>query len=114
MQINILRDSTDRVAGVNLNATQLDEIIAGLARIRSEMTPAVPDRFPAGSPTHRQMNPHYFVAFEPMEGMASLSFRNAGLGWLTYVIPATEAERIRTALGQAQAHAAKPGSDKAH
>jgi hypothetical protein len=111
MEINIVREDGDRIAGVTLTADQLDKVMAGLAQVRSQMTPEVPLEFPVGQPTHRHESSNYFFGIDPFSGVPLLSFRSPGFGWLIFGIDEAELQRMVRSLPEAKARLAKPHGD---
>ncbi len=73
---------------ISLTAQELDEQIARLARIRSQMTDKVPDKPPLVETV--VFNPQYFIRTDSMTKAALLSVRHGGLGWLNFELPPPE------------------------
>ena len=111
MEINIITGQRT-IAGVVLSAEQLDGVIAGLADIRSKMTPEVPQTFPHGRPTHNHGATNYMFGIEPFSGTPTLSFRSSGFGWLSFPIPADEFEKMHHQWQEHKKHPTAPHSDK--
>jgi hypothetical protein len=93
MEIGFRNENDDLIVGATLDASTLDKVIAGLAEIRSKMTP-VPEHFPADLPTHTTTNCRYAVGLELRSGETLVSFRNIGLGWLSFRMPQAHLEEI--------------------
>jgi hypothetical protein len=72
--------------------------MARLADIRSKMTPEVPQQFPHGQPLHDHRGTNYLFGLDPFEGVALLSFRSPGFGWLSFSLEEVEIERLYNAL----------------
>jgi len=111
MEINVVGEG-GLLAGVVLTADQLDPLMAGLADIRSKMTPEVPQKFPHGKPTHNHQGTAYFFGVDPFSGVPCLSFRSPGFGWLTFGIAEPELDRIYRLLQESKNRPAMPRSDK--
>ena len=71
MEINIVTGAR-RIAGVILSAAELENVMAGLADIRSKMTPEVPEKFPHGQPTHNHAATNYLFGIDPFSGHSVL------------------------------------------
>lgn len=102
MEVNIIGSEGQRIAGVFLTAPQLDKVMAGLADIRSKMTPEVPHTFPVGEPTHQHHGTKYAFGIDPFSGNVCVSFRSPGFGWLTYYLPPEELEKMHTSPQRAK------------
>lgn len=113
MEINIVTGAR-RIAGVILSAAELENVMAGLADIRSKMTPEVPEKFPHGQPTHNHAATNYLFGIDPFSGIPSLSFRSPGFGWLTFAIQVAEIERIYRSLQESKNRPIAQRSDKQH
>jgi hypothetical protein len=113
MEINIVTGHRP-IAGVVLSAAELDGVMAGLADIRSKMTPEIPQKFPHGQPIHNHEATNYLFGIDPFSGIPSLSFRSPGFGWLTFAIPEAEIERIYRALQESKNRPIAQRSDKQH
>lgn len=111
MEINIKTDQRT-IAGVVLSAEELDAVMAGLAGIRSKMTPEVPEAFPQGKPTHNHGTTKYLFGIEPFSGTPMLSFRSQGFGWLTFGIASEELEKIYRQWQEHKNRPVAPRSDK--
>jgi hypothetical protein len=88
-----------------LNADQVDSLMAGLADIRQQMMPEVPDHFPQGKPTHRHAATKFSFGIDAISGQPLLSFRSPGFGWMSFVLPFAEAEKLGVLLQAARGHA---------
>lgn len=76
-----------------LTASELDEVIAGLASLRARMEPPVPLDAPPG-PTMVVVDPRYWVEHSPQSAGSLLRFRDPGLGWRSYVLPHNEVANL--------------------
>ena len=113
MAINIVTDQRP-IAGVVLSAGELDAVMAGLADIRSKMTPEVPQEFPEGKPTHHHEATRYRFGFDPFSGTFLLSFRSPAFGWMTFPIAPAEVERMYGQMQELKSRPAAPQSDNKH
>jgi hypothetical protein len=77
-----------------LNAGQIDLLIAQLSNMRSNMIPEVPQQYPKGKPAHILPGDECYLGFEPLVGSPILSFRTAGFGWLSFLLPIDAIERL--------------------
>jgi hypothetical protein len=102
MEINIVGPNDSTVAGVVLDAGQLDKVMAGLADIRQKMTPEVPQQFPQGQPTHKHESTKYQFGLDPFSGAPVLSFRSPAFGWLTFHLVQDELEKMVSLLKEAR------------
>ncbi len=114
MQISLGPSPGKPVGTITMSADQLDTLIAGLAGIRSKMTPAIPQHFPMGKPTHHHDASKYFLAIEPFSGTPLLSFRSPGLGWLTFSLPEADLEKILRLIQESKGRLAPPHGDTTH
>jgi hypothetical protein len=94
MQFGIIKDG-QLAAGIQVTAEELDRIIGGLAQIRSQMSPPVPETlFPERTTNYAEAT-HYDVILNPAApDEVILSLRNPGLGWLSFGIPLGRIEEI--------------------
>lgn len=106
MEFNIVTDHR-MLAGVILSAEELDRVMAGLADIRSKMTPEVPVSFQHDKPTHRHDATKYIFGLDPFSEQFLMSFRSPGFGWLTFPVGPAEIEKM---YGQLQAHKSRPAA----
>lgn len=109
--ISVLRPK-HKPAGVILTAEQLDNVMAGLADIRSKMTPEVPQSFLPDKPTHRHSATKYIFGLDPFSEQFLLSFRSPGFGWLTFSVAAAEVEKMHGQLQVLKSRPATRHSDK--
>jgi hypothetical protein len=98
-------------SGVVFTAEQLDRLMAGLADIRSKMTPPVPEEFPLGKPTHRHRATKYLFGLDPFSQEFLLSFRSPGFGWMTFPIALAAIERMWGQSQELKTRPATPHSD---
>jgi hypothetical protein len=112
MELNIIQDE-NRI-GLALQADRIDALIAELADIRSKMTPEVPWKFPHGQPVLHHQSTDFLFGLDPFEGVAVLSFRSPGLGWLSFSLPEAELDRVCNSLKEQRSRPAAPDSRKKH
>ncbi|MDE2468720.1 MAG: hypothetical protein KGL35_08255 [Bradyrhizobium sp.] len=89
---------------VDMGAEQLEEFIAGLADIRSRLSPAVSDRPPAGRPIHEFQNPEGSVGGDPQTHEVVLAFRTATIGWLNLRFSPEKARQMASLLTTTAEH----------
>lgn len=70
-----------------LDATELEALIMRAAQRRAQVVPAVPNKLP--SYTYGIHNPQWFISTQ--NGELRLHLRDPGTGWLTFVLPPSEA-----------------------
>lgn len=96
---------------VRLNAHGISTIILELAKVRQDMLPAVADALHEGDRIPVLHSPQWACATEMMHGSSRVYVRHPGLGWLAFLLQASEAERLgETLLVQAQQDQARPRS----
>lgn len=78
---------------ISYTAQALDEQIARLARIRSQMAEKVPEKPPVIETV--VFNPSYFIRTDNMTKAALLSVRHGGLGWINFELPPQEVLNMR-------------------
>ncbi len=97
-----------------LTTEDLDRLIYELGELRATRTPPVPAKAHIGK-VHTTNDPRYYTEAEQMTGGALLGLRHNGFGWLWFVLPSAERDRLigyledqrRTA---GSGHQAPPGS----
>lgn len=87
---------------MRLDASQIDELVAALAGVRSNLEPAVPEQFPQDMPTHRHESNRYFFGLDPVAQMPVLAFRSPAFGWLSFLLSFEEAQKIGAQMQAAQ------------
>lgn len=92
--LTLTNEST--TGSVQLSATELDNLIRHLARIRSKMTPEVPVELEKGNAIEAVINPAWRTRPMLHPGMPGefLLLRHRGLGWLGFVLPPHEVEAL--------------------
>jgi hypothetical protein len=106
--------ATVRATMLPLDAKGIEDAIGAFATARSHMMPAVPPDFPADHSVHRHTNPHYYVAWDFLGGMPSISFRSPAFGWLSFLVPAEQIEGLCQALSEAKALSDQAKHQKPH
>jgi len=95
----------------------LDEVVQMLEKLgeyRELMQPPVAATYSPGQPVSAIPDPAWFVEGEMMQGQSLLHLRDPRFGWLHYLLPRNEAERLgRLLVEQAQAQLPGPVSGKA-
>ena len=86
-------------AGVVMNASQFDNVMAAMIELRAQMEPPVPTTFPIDKPSHGIQGTHYHFGFDPASQQIKLSIRNSGLGWMSF---AFDADKFQILLDQAK------------
>jgi len=78
-------------------AEHVEALIQVLADIRSQMSPPVADEPP---PVHTEAlhDPRYAMELHPFSGGTLLEFRHPSLGWIEFVLPSRERERMSRLL----------------
>lgn len=70
-----------------LDATELEALIMRAAQRRTQLTPAVPIELPRY--TYGKRDPRWVINAHDTE--VRLHIRDSGIGWLTFLLPKTEA-----------------------
>jgi len=84
------------------SASELEQVIADLARARGRMEPAVP-RDPERSvdvPVDVQRDPRFHVCEAADHGGVLLHLRDPGVGWRAFGLPYSEAGRLGALLDE--------------
>jgi hypothetical protein len=72
----------------------IDALMHLLGQIREEMTPAVPDEPPQMQGAGFLHAPRYRTELHPFSGGSLIQFRHPSLGWLPFLLPSVERQRI--------------------
>lgn len=80
---------------VSLNASEMDEQIERLARVRSQMAEQVPEQPPLIQSV--VFNPIYAIRTDNMTKASLLRVRHGGFGWLNFEMPPQEALNMKKA-----------------
>lgn len=97
---------------IRANALQLDTLIEGFAAARAQLRPAVSNDAPLGQRVQAIADPRYWTNIDPDTGMSLVMFRHPGLGWLSFMLPPDERDRLAqffTEQAKATANTATPG-----
>src|SRR5262249_55322380 len=89
-----LADGTAPIGKVSLRAADIDLLMARLAQLRATMFPEVDCTPPETVETGAVVNPMWAVRIPHANKEKLLMVRHPGLGWLTMLLPATEAARL--------------------
>lgn len=92
------------VQNVNLGAAELDLLIAKLARLRAEIEPTHRAHFIPGQRVAAIPKPHWYTEPDILSGDTLIHLRHPGFGWLSFLIPASDAVRMADYI-QAQVEA---------
>jgi hypothetical protein len=84
-------------------AEHLDALMQVLAQIREEMSPAVATEPPQLQQVQALHDPRYSTALHEFSGGTLLSFRHPSLGWLPFLLPSTQRQRIAASFQQQEA-----------
>ena len=84
------------------SASELEQVIADLARARAMMHPAVPREPEQTADPHvdLQSDPRFIVSEAPGHGGVVLRLRDAGAGWRAFALPYSEAGRLGALLDE--------------
>jgi hypothetical protein len=94
---------------MRLNAHGVATIILELSKVRQDMQPSVADALHEGDRIPVLHSPQWACATEMMHGSSRVYVRHPGLGWLAFLLHASEAEKLgETLLSQAQQEQARP------
>lgn len=85
------------------NAQHITDLIQVLSEIRAEMTPAVPEEPPRMHELEALHNPRYATELHQFSGGTVFEFRHPSLGWLEFVLPSLERNRIARFLAEQEA-----------
>jgi len=86
-----------------LSAKEVEDAIGALATARSQMVPAVPKDYADDHAALRHQASSYYVAWDFLGDMPSISFRSPAFGWLKFLIPADQIPAMCDALMEAKA-----------
>ena len=106
--------ATVRATMVPLDSKAVEDAIGALATARSQMLPAIPATYPADQSVHRHQGTNYYVAWDFLAGMPSISFRSPAFGWLSFLIPADQIQGLCQALTEAKAISEQAKNQKPH
>jgi hypothetical protein len=106
--------ATVRATMLPLDGKGIEDAIGALATARSQMVPPVPPDYPADHSVHRHQGTHYYVAWDFLAGMPSISFRSPAFGWLSFLIPDDQIQGLCQALTEAKNLSAQAKAQKPH
>lgn len=95
---------------VKANALQLDSIIQAMAMARAQLRPAIPNEPPLGEPRPAISDPRYWTNFVSDTGDSHLMLQHPGLGWLSFVFPPNERDRLVGYLTEHSKQEPTPGA----
>lgn len=81
-----------------LNATDVDNLIAALAVVRSNLQPGFPDQPGNNREYQATIEPRYWVMPNQVLGGTSVGFRHPGLGWIWFCISNVETSHLSNIL----------------
>jgi hypothetical protein len=91
-----------RTTMMPLSAKDIEDSIGVLAEARSQMSPPVPQEFSDDLAAQRHQASKYYVAWDFLGEMPSISFRSPAFGWLKFLIPADQIPAMCEALMEAK------------
>jgi hypothetical protein len=98
-------------ASVRLDADEIDRLLGELGEMRARMQPEVPYEPDLNGSFSVVSDPRWATHGEIMDGNSFFHVRDPRFGWLSYVLPRKEAQKLSVLLAkQADAGAAEPGS----
>lgn len=97
---------------VAADVAQIDEIIALLGRVRAGLRPALPDRVPLDQRIEAIGDPAYWTNLDAETKGTLLMLQHPGFGWLSFLLPPRERERISAQLAE-QSRIAADGASAA-
>lgn len=93
-----LHDGDKPSSKVTLDVKDVDAVIAGFAQLRAAMTPEIPRELPDSAHERGVLGPPWAVARHPSAPEKTLFLRHPGFGWITFIFPPQEAEKLGNAL----------------
>lgn len=87
---------------VVLDASEVENLIAWLARCRSGMQPAVGDQPVVGAVMAVENNPNWQIRHDAQADGALLMLRHSGIGWLGFVLSEHKLSLLDTAIRAAE------------
>jgi len=89
----------ESVSWVELDGPGLDWLIADLVAARADLAQTVADTFDPAAAGAATEDPAWWVS-DPAPGGITLALRHPGAGWLSFLVPKTEAAEMARWLGQ--------------
>ncbi|QGZ65916.1 hypothetical protein [Paraburkholderia acidisoli] len=90
-----------------LDATEVDGLIEELSKLRAGMRPAVADHPQRAHQYLLEIDPCWYTERNPLFDGAVFFFRHTGLGWTGFAIPTESMQRLKEALSEHEAAAAR-------
>jgi hypothetical protein len=84
-------------------AEHLDALMQVLAQIREAMSPAVAEEPPQLQGAQALHDPRYSTTLHEFSGGTLLTFRHPSLGWLPFLLPSQQRQRIAQSFQQQEA-----------
>ncbi len=84
-------------------AEHITALIQVLGEIRQEMTPEVSTEPPPPYAVEPLHDPRYITELHPFSGGTVLEVRHPSLGWMEFVLPSLERNRIARSLAEQEA-----------
>lgn len=97
-----LRDGEIAASKLTLDLADVEALIAGLAQLRMAMTPEIVREVPESAHRTGVLGPPWAVARHPSAKEKTLFVRHPGFGWVTFVLPPEEAQKMGNALSIGQ------------
>jgi hypothetical protein len=107
-----ISDSEKLLGHTELSALGVEGLIQILMTMRMKMTPPVPMEFPTIPPVKGPANPIYAVIDVPVMPGKLVMIRHEGLGWLNFLFPQKEADKLAHGLLEQPNLANKPAASK--
>jgi hypothetical protein len=90
------------LGGIILSAVQLEEAIAGLTRLRSQMTPPLPSSLADGTPVREIKGAAYDFGVDNKTRELIFSLQDKTLGWLSFRFGSQLLERMLRVVNSAK------------
>jgi len=101
-------------AAAELSAAEVEAMIQVLAEYRTRMAPEVPKTLPEDLNPRGPADPVYAVVDVPVVPGKMLMIRHDGIGWLTFLLPQSEADKLAHGLREISSAAKAPVSQSRH
>lgn len=98
MKLNADKTRAQLTINTELNAAGVEELIRALAMLRAQMTPGVPSRPGANTPTMTHEGPGLVMDNPLPDGSVTLRLGSPGLGWTSWRLPARDVKAMRVVL----------------
>lgn len=83
---------------INFDVSDVERLILELSKFRQKMTPEVPRKIPDGEHEGGIIDPIF--SLQSVVDQKFLGLRHPGIGWLLFLIPEAEAQKLGRALLQ--------------